>query len=148
MRRLRSAREHEVVVSIPGSSARTGYILQAPDRLAYDSNGGDGIQIGKRIWHTAPGLPWTRAEGDGLPFRTASWFRWTPYARAVRLLSIGKRTAVIALMDPGTPVWHRLTIDLASSRVRFARVITTGHYTSARYFAFDQPTHISAPHGN
>lgn len=146
MRSLASVREREVVVSIPGRSARTVYRLQAPDRLAYESTGGDSIQIAKRVWVRRPSdRRWRPEPGDGLSFRTASWFRWTPYAKAVRLLSVRGRLAELALMDPGPPVWHRLVVDLRTYRVLRARVIAYGRYATERYGRFDGVSPIEPP---
>src|SRR5205823_10193109 len=124
MRALRSVRQVEDITSGPGTFARTTYRLRAPDRLAYATNRGvHGITIGARQFVRVAGGPWQESPtAGGVPFRTASWFRFTPYATAVRLLGErraagGRRLAELALMDPGTPVWTRLTVDEASGRV-------------------------------
>lgn len=151
MRALRSVTEREVVTSGPGSFASATYRLRAPDRLAYVSNlGSEVVEIGRREWFRAPGLPWRRRPAQGtLPFRTRSWFRWSAYARVVRLLGVrragGRRIAELALMEEGTPAWHRLEVDLATMRVLRVRVITGGHFITQRFSAFDVPTRIDPP---
>lgn len=153
MRRLRSVREVERVTSGPVGFALTKYRLQAPDRLAYTTNLGSGsISIGERAWvRYEKGSPWQedRFAGGGPRFRTRSWFRWTPYAVTVRLLGVerrrGRQLAELALMDHGTPVWTRLTMDLESKRVLRTRVITDGHFQTQRLLAFNEPMNIRPP---
>lgn len=152
MRRLRSVRELERITSGPGSLAVTRYRLSAPDRLSYESDDGrsGSVVIGKDQWLRVDGGLWEKTDfGGGLPFRTRRWFRWTNYARSVRMLTTrtvaGRRVADIALMDHGTPVWIRLTIDLATHRVVYARMVTGGHFMRQRLFAFNRPAQIAPP---
>jgi copper transport protein len=149
---LESLREVEAVTSGPGSFARTDYRLRAPDRFAYVTNlGTESVVIGKRQWLRPRGAQWrgARYAGGGPGFSTRGWFRWTPYAQQVRLLGVsterGGRIAELALMDPGTPVWLRLTVDLATMRVTRERMIAQAHYVTRRYFAFNDPVTIRVP---
>jgi len=152
MRALASVREHERITSGPGSLAVTRYALQAPDRMRYVVEGGGRVVIiGRTEWRRDADLvQWRRGRyGAGLPFRTRSWFRWSPYAESVQLLrrwssSRGPR-AEIAVYDPATPVWLRLLLDLRTDRVLRARMIAAGHFMTTRYFAFDRPVQIAAP---
>lgn len=149
MRRLRSVRESERVTSGPGSLATTEYRVKAPNRLAYATRAGsENVTIGGRQWFRVAGEPWRRQRRSS-PFRSRSFFRWTPYARAVRLLDVrrerGSRVAELALMDPGTPVWQRLIVDLVTDRILRGRLITGGHYMDTRYYDFNAPLDISPP---
>jgi putative copper export protein len=151
MRGLRGVHQLETVTSGPGSFARTDYWLAAPNRLAFRSSGGEeGIEIGARQWIRVLGGPWQRAALEaGLPFSTRSWFRWTPYATAVRLLSVrrvhGRWLADLALMDPGTPAWTRLLVDLRTMWVIQDRLVTKAHFILHRYFEFNRRLSILAP---
>jgi hypothetical protein len=152
MSKLGRLREVEAVTSGPGSFARTDYRLRAPDRFAYVTNGGtESVVIGKRQWLRTRGSAWrvTRYAGGGPGFSTRGWFRWTPYAQEVRLLGVttnhGRGLAELALMDPGTPVWLRLTVDLTTMRVVRERMIAQARYMTRRYFAFDYPVSIRVP---
>ena len=148
MARLRTMREVESVTSGPGSFASTVYRLQAPNRFAYTTDGGSrSVVVGRRQWFRARNSGWTRQRygGGGPPFRTRSWFRWTPYAQEVRLLHVSPRFAELALMDPGTPVWLRLTVDLRTMRTVRERMIATGHFMTRRYLAFNDPAVIAPP---
>jgi hypothetical protein len=154
MRALRSVRQYERVSSVPGKYAITTYRLEAPNRMAYRTNFGvQSVAIGATRWTRGrPGLPWQRGQfGGGLPFRTRSWFTWTTYARHAYLLDAhgppGRRVAVVALMDPGTPVWWRLAIDSRTHRVVRARMVTYGHFMTQRFMAFNRPLDIRQPGG-
>lgn len=150
MQSLRALREHETVTSGPGSLAVTGYQLQSPHRMAYlTNNRAATIIIGRRQWFKTGDVPWQRQRygGGGPPFRTRSWFRWTSYARAVRLLKGPRRarTFKLALFDPGTPVWFRLTVERRSLRVLRARMVAGGHFMHQRFFAFNRALTIRPP---
>jgi copper transport protein len=148
MSRLRSMRELETVTSAPGAFARTVYRLQAPNRFSYVTNGGvESTVVGGRQWFREPGSDWRgqRYGGGGPPFRTRSWFRWTPYAQEVRLLRDDGRRMELALMDPGTPVWLRLTVDLGTMRTVRERMIATAHFMTRRYLDFNRPVVVRPP---
>jgi copper transport protein len=152
MGRLESLSEVETVTSGPGSFARTVYRLQAPDRFAYVTNGGsESVVIGKRQWLRTRGSAWRVSSyaGGGPGFQIRSWFRWTPYAQEIRLLGLsnerGRRMAELALMDHGTPVWLRLTVDLETMRAVRERMIAQAHYMTRRYLAFNDPVSIRPP---
>lgn len=83
----------------------------------------------------------------GVPFRTRSWFRWSPYAVAANVLTLTQHEARIALMDPGTPAWIRLRIARQTSRVMSDRLITPGEPWRQRYSRFNLPVSIHPPYG-
>lgn len=151
MRRLRSVRQVEDVTSGPGTFARTRYALRAPNRLAYATGGGvQAVSIGPRRWFRTGTGAWQVNEAPGgVPFRTSAFFRWTPYATAIQLLGQRGRgrhaVAEVALMDPGTPVWTRLTIDVGSGRVLRERFIARSRFVVHRNFDFNAPVSITAP---
>lgn len=153
MRGVRSVREWERVASGPDSKVVTRYRLQAPDRFAYEvTSGAETVVIGDRQWLRTEDLPWELREfGAGLPFRTERWFRWSIYGRSVRLLDVGRedgrRAARLALFDEATPVWYRLTVDLATMRVLHTRMIADGHFMTQRFNGFNEPVSIEPPDG-
>lgn len=153
MRGLRGVRQIEVTTSGPGSYARTDYRLRAPDRLAYVTNGHtEAVVIARTRWFRAADIGWRRETyGSGIAFSTRSWFRWSSYARDVRMLrewSRGdRRFAELALMDPGTPVWTRLTVAMDDMRVLREQQMTGGHFTTNIYSRFDRPDRIEPPKG-
>ena len=153
MRDLDGVREVERLTSGPGTFATTEYRLRAPDRLAWRT-GRDvqSVVIGKRQWMRTPETSWRAGPyGSGLGFRTRSWFAWGRYARTVRLLRErtegGRRLAELALMDEGTPVWFRLTVDTGSHRVLRERMIARGRFLRTRFVDFDLAFEIEPPEG-
>jgi copper transport protein len=150
MRRLRSIREEEHLTSGPGTYVRTVYRLRSPDRFAYrTSSGAQSVVIAGGQWSRVRGQPWQASRFGGRGgLRTQSFFRWTPYARAARLLDIsnsGIPIASVALMDPATPVWYRLRIDLSTMRVVSDRMVTKAHFMTRRYYGFNEPLEIRRP---
>lgn len=153
MRGLDTVHQYERIDSGPGAFVVTRYRLQAPDRFTYtiEGPGNRSIVVGDRQW-LKPGdlTKWElRKFGAGLPFRTRRWFRWTPYARSVRLLAIhrrdGRRIAELALTDHATPLWYRLWVDLSTMHVTRARMIAGGHFMSHRFRGFNEPLSIRPP---
>lgn len=150
MRELDSVRETERATSGVGPGVVTEYRLKAPDRMALHTDAGAGtVVIGRREWVRAPGDPWQPTATAPAPFRMRSVLRWTTYARVVRVLDRrrddGRRVAELALMEPGTPIWQRLTIDMDTGRVTEARVIVPGYYMDRRFHAFNGPMRIRPP---
>ncbi len=151
MRGLRSVREVEEVTSGAGSFARTTYRLRAPDRMALRTDRGvQVITAGTRQFTRLGRGRWSVGSyGSGLRFRTRTWFRWTTYARSVRLLGVrrvgGRRLAELALMDEGTPVWLRLTVDLATARVLAVQMTAKAHFMRLRFARFNRPMTIRLP---
>ena len=148
MRALRGVRQTEVATSGFASSARTVYRLRAPDRLAYVTDGRvAAVVIARTRWFRAPDIAWQReAYGAGIAFSTRSWFRWSGYARTIRLLARdGRRYARLALMDPGTPVWTRLTVAIDDMRVVREQQTTGGRFTTNTYSRFDRRARSEPP---
>jgi hypothetical protein len=151
MRRLRTMRKEERLTSGPGTFVRTLFRMQAPHRFTYEaSSGGRSIVIGRRQWTRTVGEAWqARPFGGSATFRTDGFFRWTPYARAARMLGVysgpARRVADVALFDPATPVWYRLRIELSTERVLKDRMITKAHFMDRRYLAFNRPVDIQPP---
>jgi hypothetical protein len=147
MRALRSVREDELVTSGPGTRALTRYALSAPDRLAFATDRGvRTVQIGRRQWLRAPGDQWTVAPiPGGLPFRTRTWFRWTPYARTVELLGERRGVAELAAADPSTPVWFRLSVDERTGRVLREELVARARLIRHRFFGFNGRVSIVPP---
>jgi hypothetical protein len=151
MRGLRGIRELEQISSGPGTAARTEYRLRAPDRLAWRTGRGvESVVVGDRQWLRTADGPWREGEyGSGLAFKTRSWFAWRRYARTVRLLgertARGRRLLELALMDEGTPVWFRLTVDGDSGRVLSERMIARARFVDTTFSDFGRRFAIEPP---
>ena len=108
----------------------------------------ESVVIGRRQWIRTPGRPWREGQyGSGLAFKTRSWFAWRRYARdgaaAGRARAAG--AAELALMDEGTPVWFRLTMDLATHRVLREQMIARARFADTRFIDFGSRFAIEAP---
>lgn len=160
MRRLHSVRDTEQVNSVPGFGAIIHYRMQAPNRLAYVTYAihqpgppqlqGQAVEIGARSWVREPGARWQQQPPEGtLPFATNAWFIWSTYAQATRLIDqhSGRRLATIELMDPGTPAWWTLVVDLGTQRVLSGTLLSPGHFETERFDRFNRTTPIIAPIG-
>ena len=151
MRGLRGIREVERISSGPGTGARTEYRLRAPDRLAWRTGRGvESVVVGDRQWIRTTSGPWREGQyGSGLAFKTRSWFAWRRYARTVRLLGErtegGRRLLELALMDEGTPVWFRLTIDRGSGRVLSERMVARARFADTTFTDFGRRFAIAPP---
>jgi copper transport protein len=159
MRSLRSVRQIEEVNSVPGISAVSDGRMRAPDRWANTTSvvrppavpqlEDEMVEIGSSQWTRQPGGDWQlQPRGAALPFNSRTLFTWSTYAEAVRLLGIDRSahpTATLALMDPGTPAWWTLRVDLSSGRVLEARLITSGHFIGTRYSEFNTARPIISP---
>ena len=63
----------------------------------------------------------------------------------MRLLSEGGGRAVLALTDEGTPVWFRLTVDLATDRVVAEQMTARARFLDTRFTDFGRRFRIEAP---
>lgn len=151
MRELDSVIESEKITSGPGTGAEVVYRLQAPDRMASRTSTGTRIVIvDDTQWLRTPDGSWQKGPyGAGLDFRMRRWFRFTPYARTIRLLGIarqdGRRVAELALFDEATPLWTRLRVDLKTHRILTVRMIAKANYITIRYSHFNEPLDITVP---
>jgi copper transport protein len=149
MRGLASLRLDESLTSGLGPGVDSRYRFVAPDRMAYRTSSGTTlIAIGKVSYDSIEGRPFEKGAFGGTDgFRLPALFRWTVYGRTVRWLEAGRRYARLALFDPGTPVWFRLTVERQAKRVALERMVTGGHFMTRRYFGFDRPLRIVPPPG-
>jgi copper transport protein len=159
--RLRSVAIRETLQSGQGAAEVTSYELSSPDRFAFQlSRGGRPVSeatiLGDREWTRDAGhQAWqlSRYGGGGPPFSTATYLAWwMPYASHPQLLGRssepGRDQADIATVSrlPGLgAVWLRLRIDLTHSRVTQIRMITTAHFMTQTWSAFNAPEAIESP---
>jgi hypothetical protein len=106
------------------------------------------VRIDRTQWLLVPGLGWRRSPiPGGVPFRTRAWFRWAPYARPVRVLARRGGRVELALADPATPVWIRLTVDRRTGRVLRERLVARARFIDRRFHGFDRRLRIAPPRG-
>ena len=146
MRRLKTLRMRESVTSGVGQAVRLSYRMQAPDRMAYETNTGtDLIAIGKTAYETTGNGEIDKRPFGADGFRLDQLFRWTVYGRTARWLGSANGISRIALFDPASPIWYRLEIDRKTKRIVGERLIAGGHYMTRRYHAFNRRLDLEAP---
>jgi copper transport protein len=159
--RLRSVAIHETLGSGTGPPEVTAYQVGTPDRFAYElSRNGRAVSdttiVGAHEWtRTAGQKLWEKGVygGGGPPFSAVGYLGWwTPFAGQPQLLdrshSAGGDRADIASVSriPGLgTVWLRFAIDLTHDRVSHISMITTAHFMTQSWGAFDAVQPIEPP---
>lgn len=121
--------------------------------VAYHSASfGETIGIGSRTWVLRPNHTWQHSAGP--PLDTRQLMPWWTHRVGVRLLDLtkanGRPVADIALADihpptAGLPFWFRVRIDLRSMLPLSMRMITSAHFMTQRYFAFNASVRVDPP---
>ena len=159
--RLRSVEIDETLGSGTGSPEITAYQVAAPDRFAYQlSHDGrfvsDTTIVGTREWtRNAGSRSWQASVygGGGPPFSAAGYLGWwTPFVGQPQLLDRshvgGDERADVATVsripDLGT-VWLQIAIDVTHRRVLHIGMITTAHFMTQTWSAFDHAAPIEPP---
>jgi hypothetical protein len=127
---LRSLRTENVLVSGPGRSVSTTFIVQAPDRLAIDIHGGRRSRIiGTTRWDERANGTWKRSYTPAI--RQPDPF-WAPTAEAVYVAGGGPHTVQLTLVQPGGPTFFRLWVDRRTHLVTRLRMVTAAHFMRER----------------
>ncbi len=158
---LRSVAISETLGSGTGAPEVTFYRVGMPDRFAYRlSRQGrlvsDTTIVGTHEWTREAGQKrWEEGiyGGGGPPFSAAGYLGWwTPFAGRPQLLdrtrTRGGERADIATVSriPGLgTVWLRLEIDVTHPRVLNIGMITTAHFMTQSWGAFNSARPIEAP---
>ena len=160
-RRLRTVAIHETLGSGTGPPEVTAYQVGTPDRFAYQlSRDGRAVSdttiVGTHEWTRAAGQKlWEEGVygGGGPPFSAPGYLGWwTPFAGQPQLqgrshTTAGDRADIAAVSRiPGLGiVWLRFAIDLTHDRVLHISMITTAHFMTQSWGAFDAAAPIEPP---
>jgi len=142
---LTTLRMSETLTSGLGPVVRTEYRLEAPDRIGFETSGGQRtIIVGKRRWDRE-GDRWLESPFPGSPVPTYVW----DGAKQARLLGSttlrGTPVQILALYDPNLgPAWFRLLVA-PNGRVLEARMLAPAHFMTQRFSGFDEPLTLEAP---
>ncbi len=159
--KLRSVTISETLGSGVGAPDVTSYQVGTPDRFAYrlSRNGrpvSDTTIVGTHDWTRAAGQSrWVASVygGGGPPFSAAGYLGWwTPFAGQPQLLDrvrVGadERADVAAVSRiPGLgTVWLQIAIDVTHRRVLHIGMITTAHFMTQAWGAFNAGKPIEPP---
>jgi len=159
--RLRSVAIDETLGSGTGPPEVTAYQVGTPDRFAYQlSRNGRAVSettiVGVHEWtRTAGRKLWEEGVygGGGPPFSAVGYLGWwTPFAGQPQLLgrshtSAGDRADIATVSRiPGLgTVWLRFGIDLTHNRVLTISMITTAHFMTQSWGAFNATAPIEPP---
>lgn len=147
-RRMASLRSVQMDERLTGGFrvVRTRYLMRAPDRLRFQTSGGQrAILIGDKRWDLEGGR-WVESPFPGVRAPSYAW----EGARNARLIGRktigGVATRVVAAFSPGDgfPAWFRLYIG-PDNRVVAADMLAQGHFMSHRFSQLNAPVVIEAP---
>jgi hypothetical protein len=146
-RSLRSVSFRETLASSPRHRVASTWRLQAPDRVAYQVEGGwAAIVVGRRRWDRPPGgRRWTPSAQTRLPQPVPPWVAVTD-AHVIGRAVVGDRPAWrITFFDPRTPAWFEAAVDRSTYRTLDLRMVTTAHFMHDAYGQFNSAQPIAPP---
>ncbi len=148
--RVRTLRYDEHIASSPGVEQSSHLRVVAPDRFAYDiEGGGSGIVIGERRWdRESAAAPWVEQVAQLLSLPATGWgARPTNAFEIGRGSSDGHPVRIVTLLDPRGRAWFTASIDTATGLLRRLDMTAAAHFMVDRYRAFDAPLAIEPPVG-
>jgi hypothetical protein len=146
-RSLRSVTFTEALASDPRPPLRSSWQLQAPDRVAYQVQGGwAAVIIGGRRWDQSPGnTKWVESQQTRLTQPVPSWGAVTDAYLLGRTTARGRPAWRLSFFDPRTPAWFTVTLDVKTLHTLDVWMIATAHFMHDRYSAFDRTAPIVPP---
>ncbi|MBA3842541.1 MAG: hypothetical protein H0X39_07960 [Actinobacteria bacterium] len=146
-RSLHSVSFRESLASSPHERVVSSWRVQAPDRVAYQTNDGwAGIVIGSRRWDRAPGKSrWETSAQTRLTQPVPFWVSVTDAHVLGSVMIHGRPVWRISFFDPGSPAWFEITIDRPTMRTVDSRMVTTAHFMHDTYSLFNATPAIVPP---
>lgn len=146
-RSLHSLSFHESLASSPRAAVESSWRVAAPDRVAYTVVGeGGGVIIGARRWdqRTSNG-PWVESPQTRLTQPLPAWSLIAD-AHVLGTSTVqGRRALLVSFFDPGTPAWFEVAIDRTTMHTLQTHMITTAHFMTDTYGAFNTTPPIVPP---
>jgi hypothetical protein len=133
----------ERLASSPSQQVSALWRLEAPDRLAYQIPGGaDGIVIGNRRWdRSTPDAAWRESAQTQLPQPATQWNQ----IANVNVVAADAETKTIAFVDPTTPAYFQVVVDVHTLLPRSVSMTAAAHFMVDRYIRFNAPRAIFPP---
>jgi hypothetical protein len=145
-RALRSLAFTDRLASSEDYAVTSSWQAQAPDRLAYQIDGGaEAVIVGKRRWDRDPGGAWRRS--PQVPVHQPS----PPWARIRNAFVLGAETVrgrpawKVSFFDPESRAWFTVLLDRSTLRTLELDMITTAHFMHEVYGGFDSTPTIRPP---
>jgi hypothetical protein len=145
-RSLHSLSFRETLGSGVGTALVSTWRVQAPDRIAYQVQGGwAGVVIGTRRWDRAPGARWEVSPQTPVHQPVPFWVSVTN-AHVLGNVTLGGRQAVrVSFFDPGSHAWFTLVVARKTFRTLESHMVTNAHFMHDVYSAFDSTPAIVPP---
>ena len=146
-RSLRSLSFSESLASGLGRLVLSTWRIQAPDRVAYQVEGGwAGIIVGARRWdRSASGGRWVPSAQTRLTQPVPSWVEVTDAHVLGSTTLRGRPVWRLSFFDPVTPSWFTVLLDKATLRTLEARMTATAHFMRDDYGSFNATPAILPP---
>ena len=144
---LRSLSFSESLASGTGHVALSTWRMQAPDRIAYQVNGGwAGIVVGGTRWDKGPGAKrWISSSQTPLIQPRPGWVKVTDAHVLGSETVRGQPAWRVSFYDPGTPGWFTVLVDKTTLRIYQVRMTATAHFMRDDYSAFNSTPAILPP---
>ena len=136
-RAVRTAVFDEHLASSATDAINTRFTLVAPNRLAYQTQGGpSAIVIGARRWdRSAAGKPFV--ESPQTPLDVLQPY-WTTVSNVHEVAP-----GVLTFLDRSLPAWFRMQVSERLPHV--IHMTAAAHFMTERYVGFDKPVDVSPP---
>jgi hypothetical protein len=146
MLRLRSLTMEETLGAGFGETVVSRWSFQAPDRMRYEIAGGSrAVVIGTQRWDSGA-RGWTPSSTTRLRIPAFPWEGTQDPRLLGRSTFAGTPVRLVATRTPGAfPTWFVLSLA-ADGRVLRSQMLTTAHFMTDRYGAFDAAPQIRPPH--
>jgi copper transport protein len=137
---------HERLASSPTNVVVTTYQIVAPDRLAYQIEGGPQVIIvDDRRWDRRPGAPWEQSPQLPVHQPAPAWSA----ATNAHLLGTGRLRGrsvwIVSFYDPRSTAFFTIRVDKETHRMLELRMTAAAHFMRQRYSRFNAPLAIVPP---
>ncbi len=142
-RSLHSLSFRERLASDPRHVSHSTWRIEAPDRVAYQVQGGwAGVIVGSRRWDRTPGgAGWAASAQTPLTQPEPPWAS----VRDARVLARTAATWRISFWDPASHAWFDVWLDRATLRTLETDMVATAHFMHDVYGSFDTTPAIVPP---
>jgi hypothetical protein len=147
--RLKSLSYRDRLGSDASNVVVASWQIVAPDRLAYQVDGGSSaVIVGTRRWDRPKGGSWVESSAVRLHQPIPFWVSATDAHVLGSGTFEGRAVWHVSFYDPRTPAWFMVSIDKATTRTLDLRMVANAHFMHDSYGQFDAPIKIVPPTSN